>query len=458
MRRLILLFLSFFVASSAFAGFKNAVSTGSGKIDWDSAVLISQNVGWYPSTVGKAGNYAFNTSGGLNALSTYKHTLPNGGVIDVVAKQLIDRPSAASAVGKFFAKSLAPLAVGFAAYDLVKDLGWDVWREPDKMEDEDGGLRFETEESQSTCPTDSTLHNGICKQALSSCGDSWSSFSNAVLLAAACNRTLEFKENGVIYTEHPSLSQMYIEYRLLGPPTIITVKVPKTFAEFIQTITGSTSVNFIKSIADAVISGQNVDPLSNTPPSVSGPSSAPGPVTTTQNPDGTTTTTTTTYNPVYQGNEYIINNTTNVTNYNPVTNTTTNVSSSTVTNNSPPKTESDCDKYPNSVGCLSDKEILDSPLPALPQLYEPKYPDGPSGVINDKITQLKSTGLYGLINGLIPNWGDSGGCPSWPVNVDLGKWNFGTFDASPPCSVWSFMRIVMIIGALFLARALIFGG
>jgi len=43
-----------------------------------------------------------------------------------------------------------------------------------------------------------------------------------------------------------------------------------------------------------------------------------------------------------------------------------------------------------------------------------------------------------------------------PVNV--GIVDFGVVDVSPPCIVWPFIRLCILITALWLARALIFGG
>jgi hypothetical protein len=102
--------------------------------------------------------------------------------------------------------------------------------------------------------------------------------------------------------------------------------------------------------------------------------------------------------------------------------------------------------------------VSDPSLPDQPSLYEPKYPGGVSGVWSSKIAELRQSPLMSLPAQLAPNWGDSHGCPVWRINLDLGRWNFGERQVGLPCFVWSFIRTVMIIGALFLARALIFGG
>ena len=82
-----------------------------------------------------------------------------------------------------------------------------------------------------------------------------------------------------------------------------------------------------------------------------------------------------------------------------------------------------------------------------------------SGAWSKRKDQLTSTPLAGLISTLTPNIGGSGGgCPVWNISISLMGTNYGTFNASPPCYVWSFLRVMVMLGALILARALIFGG
>ena len=58
----------------------------------------------------------------------------------------------------------------------------------------------------------------------------------------------------------------------------------------------------------------------------------------------------------------------------------------------------------------------------------------------------------------MPSVGLTGTCPVLMVNLDVGFQNFGTHDFAPPCWIWDFGRVVVIVSALLLARALIFGG
>jgi len=180
-------------------------------------------------------------------------------------------------------------------------------------------------------------------------------------------------------------------------------------------------------------------------PTLTGPTQLKGPVTTTQNADGTTTTRQTVSNFQISGNT--ITNTSNVT----ITNTcTAEGSCSTSTETTSPDPGADPDEQ-------QDDSAVDSPMPTVPKLYERQYPDGMVGIWNQKQQQLKDTSVGQLVTQLMPNVGD-GGCPKWQIPLDVGIADYGVFDASIPCQYWAVIRIVLIVGSLFLARAIIFGG
>lgn len=90
--------------------------------------------------------------------------------------------------------------------------------------------------------------------------------------------------------------------------------------------------------------------------------------------------------------------------------------------------------------------------------WEKKYPDGLSGVLNQKMSAMKNTPLGHLVDDLVPSLPNGGTCPSFNFSMATGIANFGTHTLAPPCYVWDFIRIVMLIGAGLLARRLIFGG
>lgn len=179
--------------------------------------------------------------------------------------------------------------------------------------------------------------------------------------------------------------------------------------------------------------------------SLTGPASVSGtPSSTTRtNPDGSsqTTTTTPTYNYTYTPTTITVTTTTatTVNNYDAAGNLT-----GTTTEESSPKPE--------------EPPPVDSPLPELPKLYTAVYPDGIAGVWAGKQSAFAGTPAMVFLQGLVPGFGDTGGCPSFslPSGNVMGIAVGGIFDV--PCSVYAFIRVVMLIGALFLARALIFGG
>ena len=116
-----------------------------------------------------------------------------------------------------------------------------------------------------------------------------------------------------------------------------------------------------------------------------------------------------------------------------------------------------CEKHPEIAAC-EKVEVTDKPLPDQPKLYEPKYPDGISGIWNSKLQEIKETPLFNLAPDLLPNV-STGSCPSWKVDLSIDGWtNAGLQDVSPPCWVWDVAKLVIIASALLLARRLIFGG
>jgi len=104
--------------------------------------------------------------------------------------------------------------------------------------------------------------------------------------------------------------------------------------------------------------------------------------------------------------------------------------------------------------CGAGKEF-----PETGELWKKKYPNGISGVLNEKFTAIKASSLGGLVGQLAPNLPNTGACPSWSFAMNIGQhMNFGGASLNMPCGVWSFVRIVLLITAALVARRLIFGG
>lgn len=207
--------------------------------------------------------------------------------------------------------------------------------------------------------------------------------------------------------------------------------------------------------------------LPTSQPSASGPSSSPGssstssketsvsPGTTQPVAPGTpgaqpatqTTQTTTTNNITYNNN--VVNNT--------ITTTTTITITNNITNEtSPPTTDTQETNKPDPE---EEDPPVDTPLGEVPKLYERKYPEGLIGIWNQKSQQIKESAVFTLAAELMPTGLTTGTCPSWPINLDFAWWaSYGERDVAPPCWIWDVAKTIIIISALLLARALIFGG
>lgn len=182
-------------------------------------------------------------------------------------------------------------------------------------------------------------------------------------------------------------------------------------------------------------------------PKVTGPSTLKGPVTTTQNADGTTTKTQTTSNFQTSGNK--ITNISNVT----VTQTCTGDGSCTSTTTT---TTPDPDAQEEEE---QDDSASDTPLGDIPELYKRKYPQGIVGIWNEKSQELKETSLMSFASSMMPTGMSGGSCPSWTIDLNLAQhMELGTHLVEAPCWVWDVGKAIVIVCALILARGLVFGG
>lgn len=112
-----------------------------------------------------------------------------------------------------------------------------------------------------------------------------------------------------------------------------------------------------------------------------------------------------------------------------------------------------------SAPVCSESQAVDTAMPTAPKLYEPAFPRGISGVWADRKAQLTSAPLSGLMSNLMPSVASGGSCPSMMINLNITSWAmFGVRDVAPPCYIWDFGKVVIILSALLLARSLIFGG
>lgn len=93
-------------------------------------------------------------------------------------------------------------------------------------------------------------------------------------------------------------------------------------------------------------------------------------------------------------------------------------------------------------------------------LYEAKYPDGLSGLLDEKYAAMKATPIFGLVNQLAPTGlSNSGTCPTWSFSgFSNSRISIGQMDFNMPCWVWDAVRAIMLVTTLLLARRLVFGG
>jgi hypothetical protein len=194
-------------------------------------------------------------------------------------------------------------------------------------------------------------------------------------------------------------------------------------------------------IQQAVNAGQSV---AADPAILTGPDSVTSPTQTTTDFDPTTnqttvTTNSTTVNNHYDGDTYTYNVVNNI------SKTVNGVPAGTTTEQPPDK--------PDDAATVND-----TALPAKPELYKRKYPDGLTGVWSEKLAELKATPLFSLMAIFHPTV-TAGSCPAWTFNANIGPhMNFGQGTIAPPCWIWGALKAVLLITALMLCRRIIFGG
>lgn len=99
----------------------------------------------------------------------------------------------------------------------------------------------------------------------------------------------------------------------------------------------------------------------------------------------------------------------------------------------------------------------DTDLPEVEPFYEQKYPDGFQGVWTSAQADFENSEFVSFMNSFVPNF--SGTCPAWSMNFAIGALaNFGTIPFQSLCYIFDFIKIIMLVTAVFTCRAIIFGG
>lgn len=195
-------------------------------------------------------------------------------------------------------------------------------------------------------------------------------------------------------------------------------------------------------------------------PIIKGPSAVnlPDVVTTTStsNSDGTVTTTTDTTKTGYSlayGPSYVdmtpTTTTTTTSSTKDGTGTTTSTSTSTSTTTSTTTTDTPAEE--------PSYDFQDPDFPKVDPFYTQKYPDGMKGVWEARKSELLGSSFMTFLNGFIPTF--SGSCPTFGLSFDImSHANFGYVTFSSLCYIFDFIKVIMLVTAMFTCRAIIFGG
>lgn len=169
-----------------------------------------------------------------------------------------------------------------------------------------------------------------------------------------------------------------------------------------------------------------------------------GPTVSTTGPAGTTTTTNNTTIDITYGDNYYDyrkTKTSVVTKPDGTTETTTETE---------PETEQPREEEPEG-------SFTDSALPQIEPFYDPIYKVGVGGVWQQRMTEIDNSPFIDFMHSFVPSFSSS--CPAFALGFNIASWaNYGTVSFWSLCWIFDFIKVVMLVTAAFLCRALIFGG
>lgn len=428
--RLLALVCSVFLFFSPLSAFAFTSATNANTVTFVPTVPTPSSIGGYSVSTASDGTVLLKQPKRMN--------LPGGRSIPLDVTGGVPKSNVAGALGRFARKTLPVLGVGVALYELGQELGF-------KLDNSSGELVVQKPSPGVVCTT------APCWQyrgnALSSRPWDYNPVSACQLHSSLSGASyVGISGSGASVYCHNSMTTFLLMSQS-APPQVPTY-TPSTIQELTDAIAAKsgwpTSSALGRATVDAIKSGES---LQVQPQTVTGPATSPGPVVrTVNNTDDTTKTSTTTHHHTYAGPSVTTTTTTTTVTINNITNEV--IDSSTTTEE--PVIPEDSEE--------SESAPVDTPLGAVPKLYDPKYPDGLVGVWNDKKEQLSATPLMSLLGELMPSVGSAGTCPVWSMTLDLGFIAFGTHDLSVPCWIWEFAGLVIVLSALLLARSLVFGG
>lgn len=468
-----------FVAFSAFFYSHLALAQTSGVGGWREGISSTGQSIWFGPNNATSGNRGMGQAiwnsvpDGVEVSPKVNLPTPTG-PIDIVPKSKVSPAAASGAIGRAIPKLVkqvvGPLGVGMVLYDLAKELNYDL------SKDSEGNLLVRKPDpavcTASPCYEYQGVNDGVWYKSISAAGR-----ASVGVKPAGCSGFSIYRYSYI--SDSPPNSFIHnwaycngsnngfgsgtyaLTVRTVAPSSV--AYLPSSEQEFLDAVSAKSGWPSSSNLAKAVKDSLDIDPLNYVPMVpllTTGPASVSSPIVKEITNDGTNTT------------EKTINKKTDLqygTGPHPVTglsvstvtgttNTTTNI---TITNNT-----TGAVTYSNStVNNPAEKpadlgELTDTPFAAVPVLYTRKYPDGLTGVWNQKIVEIKAAPLFSLVGNLMPtNIGVSGSCPAFSLPVNFGQWGeYGTLDFSPPCFIWDFGKAIILISALLLSRRLIFGG
>lgn len=141
----------------------------------------------------------------------------------------------------------------------------------------------------------------------------------------------------------------------------------------------------------------------------------------------------------------------------PATTTTTTGPGGEISTTTTPETTTTTTTPGTESTTVEDVTFTDPSMPAIPDLYEQKYPEGITGVWAEHWPRLQATAFMTGLASMFPTFGDSGTCPQWGMSLDIGEYMmFGYGDLTVACSLWQIIGLIILTTACFTAWRIIF--
>lgn len=322
-----------------------------------------------PLAAPSAATLATDGAASLSVARTAQMLNPSGNPLTVTGTARV----LGAALGPFIRNAMlleASFATGYAIGDLAREL----WFKP--VKNADGSVTL-TRTDPSLCYTSpcysfsmgsGATNSGPQPTQLAACqrnaqlGSSTDATYNYVSLGYRldttnppggwCQMDIRYKSNGTCY-----LCNYEAPYQFVPAPAASPNYQPATLDDLANAIASKSGWPSTSQLPKAVARAIELQPTTQVqtePAKVTGPATSTGTTTTTNKPDGTKDVTTVTHNHTYNNGNVTTTTTTVINNYNTtnnITGTTTSTSTAPRAADPAPDPKTDCDKYPDSVGC-----------------------------------------------------------------------------------------------------------